>query len=447
MTTKFLRRAAIVAACVLAVGALPAAAVTNDPLYGDQWALPQVGAPRAWQGASGEGVVVAIVDTGVDLTHDDLASKLVEGKDFVSGGQPQDEHGHGTHVAGIAAAATNNGIGIAGMAPAARIMPVRVLDEEGQGTASTVAEGVRWAVDNGAHIVNLSLGSLDQPLRGPAFGESLEYAWSQGAIPVVAAGNASFLLSSGYGQHPAIVVSATDPDDNQPEWASGVGEAEWGMAAPGGGGMLSAQESDIMSTYVGNQYKYERGTSMAAPQVSGAAALLRSMGLGQQRNVEILLETAEDVGPYRDTGHGRLDTGRAIEKAGAELHRQAQQSEQDPTTPRPQPEPAPQTDESPPASEEEPRQTERTPPPTPGSEEVEQDPADEGDDEADDAPAEEEEDVDDPDRKAPALTASDPDGGGGDGGGAGPIVAGAVGMLFAGLGGWLVLRRLGVGGG
>ncbi|HEY8769194.1 MAG TPA: S8 family serine peptidase, partial [Thermoleophilaceae bacterium] len=133
----------------------------NDPLFPHQWGLAQVKAPQAWaRGAQGSGATIAIVDSGIDLNHPDLSGKLVPGFDFASGAScasgGQDRNGHGTHVAGIAAATTNNGIGVAGTAPLAQIMPVRVLDEAGNGSSVDVSAGIKWAADQGAQVVNLS---------------------------------------------------------------------------------------------------------------------------------------------------------------------------------------------------------------------------------------------------------------------------------------------------
>ena len=303
---------------LVAVLALPGAAAA-DPLRDRQWGLEKVRAPEAWRIARGTGVVIAVVDSGVDLRHQDLRSRLVAGWDFVDGDdRPQDEEGHGTHVAGIAAAAAGNGRGIAGVAPGAKIMPVRVLDQDGTGRASDVARGIRWAVDRGADVINLSLGDLGEPLFGPAFAEAIRYAWSRGAIPVVAAGN-EYLLMSGYEDEPAIVVSATDRQDAKPGYSSGVGAARWGLAAPGGaGGAIGSADRNILSTYwrrgERNAYAYLAGTSMAAPHVSAAAAILRSAGLTPRQTVQRLLATAKDIGPQgRDQtfGHGRLDVAAA----------------------------------------------------------------------------------------------------------------------------------------
>ncbi len=322
-----MRRSAVAALVLLfVVAAAPPSAAVNDPGFANQWALQNVRAPEAWGSASGAGIVVAVVDTGVDLQHEDLQAKIVPGYDFVDDDDaPQDEEGHGTHVAGIAAAATNNGRGVAATAPETRIMPIRVLDHNGEGTGSDVAAGIRWAADNGAHVINLSLARVGKQVFGPGFGEAIEYAWSKGAIPVVAAGN-EFLLWSGYTNVNAIVVSATTRNDRKPAYSSGVGDAKWGMAAPGGADPLTSAAADrILSTYWAagqrNQYAYQSGTSMAAPHVAGAATVLRSMGVGRDRAVQILLSTAEDIGSSGDFGHGRLDLAAAVEAGRVETGR------------------------------------------------------------------------------------------------------------------------------
>src|SRR4051794_3470703 len=169
-------RPAAVAAAVLSAFALTAspagAAAPNDPLYAHQYGPQQIHAPEAWATSTGAGAVIAVVDTGVDLSHEDLQGKLVSGATFIGcnpscgngdwkgpNGVGEPDDAHGTHVAGIAAAATNNGIGIAGVAPDAMVMPVKVL-ENGSGTFEDIAAGIRWATDHGADVINMSLGAI-----------------------------------------------------------------------------------------------------------------------------------------------------------------------------------------------------------------------------------------------------------------------------------------------
>lgn len=286
-----------------------------------------IGAPTAWETGRGAGVTIAIVDSGLDLDHEDLAGKLEPGYNAVSPGQsPQDDNGHGTHVAGVAAAAVNNGAGIISVAPDARLMPVKAFEADGTGSESDIEEAIRWAVDHGARVINMSFGEdTIQPVLGPAFRDAVAYAWSKGAVPVVAAGNGGdgFLTSSGFSQENALVVSAVTKEDTQPGYSSRVGQAKWGIAAPGGADSKSPPEDHIFSTYgkstapgETNFYAYLFGTSMAAPHVSGAVAVLLSLGLSPTDAVNRLLSTAKDVGPAgKDTtfGHGRLDVAKAVE--------------------------------------------------------------------------------------------------------------------------------------
>lgn len=299
---------------------------SGDLFFDKQWAMEIIGAPEAWSKGTGEGVVIATVDSGVDLEHEDLRSQILHGKgmDFVGGDNlPQGGNGHGTHVAGIAAGATGNGKGIASVAPGAKILPVRVFDDDGF-AHTTLDTAIEWAAEHGADVINVSAGTLtkgvgeDETLFGPEFRQSIEHAWSKGVIVVLAAGN-DFFLQSGYADIPAIVVAATDRHDRKPDFSSGVGEAKWGMAAPGGSSTTDRISDDIYSTYYErgkqNSYDYLRGTSMAAPFVSGAAAVLRGMGLGPRETVDRLLSTAKDLGPEgRDPtfGYGRLDLAAAV---------------------------------------------------------------------------------------------------------------------------------------
>lgn len=321
------------AAVLVLFGALllatsPARAAVNDPGLSQQWALPMVGAPDAWATGTGAGVTIAVVDTGVHFGHEDLSGKVLPGRNFVTpGAAAQDDNGHGTHVAGVAAALTNNGRGIAGVAPDAKILPVKVLNAEGQG--STVADGIRWAADQGVAVINLSLGDQEKEnytaILGPSFGDAVEYAWTKGAICVVSAGNVQnrdyeFVTSPNFGSHNAIVVTSLTKAGTKPELARPIRSAKWGMAAPGGDPAEGARaEDNVLSAWFepgkNNSYAYAAGTSMAAPHVAGAAAVLRGLGLSKQATVDRLLATARDVGPAGDDstyGHGALDMRAAV---------------------------------------------------------------------------------------------------------------------------------------
>ena len=245
-------------------GGSPGTGPVNDPLFPRQWGLTQIHAPAAWQrGVKGRGVTIAVVDTGVDLKHPDLASKLVTGKDFQAGARdcppgPQDENGHGTHVAGIAAAVTDNAIGVAGTAPAAKIMPVRVLDASGSGDSSTIIAGIRYAASHGAKVINLSLGEMEIVGQTQAINQDIEdavnYAWSKGALVVGAAGNDTFpLCSYPSAAERAVCVGATD-GRGLPTWYSNFpnnphGMGSIGVRAPGGvGSVFCEDDEDIWST-------------------------------------------------------------------------------------------------------------------------------------------------------------------------------------------------------
>ncbi|MBW3614387.1 MAG: S8 family serine peptidase [Actinobacteria bacterium] len=323
--------AVAVSVLVVALLAWPAEA-SNDPSYAKQWALPKIGAPAAWAATTGDGVRIGIVDTGIDLGHEDLAGAVVAHTSCIgSGGDPsrcggsgQDENGHGTHVAGIVAAAKDNGVGVAGVAPDAELVVAKALDGKGSGTTEDINGGIRWVVDNGARVVNLSLGGnfLITSLFGTSFAEGVEYAWSKGAVVVLASGNTNLLGlgigSSDYGELPAIVVGATGPDDRVASYSSPMGNARWSIVAPGGAGK-GTEGSDVLSTYwrpgKANQYAALAGTSMATPHVAAAAAMVLSRGATPEAAVARILATADRrvaCGSGSPNCKGRLDVAAAV---------------------------------------------------------------------------------------------------------------------------------------
>jgi thermitase len=240
--------------------------IPDDPGWGQQYGPASIQAPLAWDVTTGTvTVTIAIVDTGIDLGHPDFAGKLVTGTTFITTTtSPQDDNGHGTHVAGIAAATGNNALGIAGVNWGARLMPIKVLDSQGNGDDLDVAAGIVWAADHGAKVVNLSLGG---ECPSPIMDLAVTYAYTSGVTVVAAAGNtgrAGVLCPAAY--EPAIAAAATGPSNLQAAFSTYGPEVD--LAAPGVG---------IYSTMPGGGYGYKSGTSMAAPHIAGAAALLASL--------------------------------------------------------------------------------------------------------------------------------------------------------------------------
>lgn len=270
----------------------------------------------AWQSCyQGEGLTVAVVDTGIDLDHPDLQANLVTGQTFVAGtSTPDDDYGHGTHVAGIIAAVNNNG-GIIGVAPEASLMPVKVLDRQGSGSVYKVAEGIEWAVNHGAAIINLSLGTVAD---SATLKTAVDYAYNNGVLIVAAGGNcgdsAYYLNGCSYQDQPVypgaysnvMAVASTDSNDNQSSFSNQGSYIE--IAAPG---------STIYSTYPPSSYTTLSGTSMAAPHVAGLAALVWSQNSGwtnQQVRTQIR-STAQDLGASgwdSQFGYGRIDAAGAM---------------------------------------------------------------------------------------------------------------------------------------
>ena len=295
--------------------------VPNDPLFADQWHLDRIGARRAWDFATGRGVTVAVVDTGIACEDhgpyakgSDLArTECVEGRNFVQGTtHASDDQGHGTHVAGTIAQSTDNGLGAAGLAFHARLMPVKVLNAEGWGSTVDVADGIRWAADHGAQVINLSLGG---PRNAGVLGRAIAHARARGAVVVAAAGN-----TSGRVQYPGatagvIAVSATDARDEIARFSSRGDAID--LAAPG----VEVVQQTICNRGLDRCERFPgfSGTSMAAPHVAGAAAMLVSLGVSQPDEVEARLKFSSRsrgtrLEERRRYGAGLLDAAAAVER-------------------------------------------------------------------------------------------------------------------------------------
>jgi subtilisin family serine protease len=287
---------------LFAIAALVAPAVAQaagDPRRAEQWALDIVEADKAWPVSTGDGAVVAVVDSGVQADHPDLAGRLLPGRDFVQNDAvPQDGDGHGTHVTGTIVATAGNGIGIAGVAPGAMVLPVRVLGDDGSGTTADVAKGIDWARTQAVDVINLSLGS-DVPLIGAIGGDDLDAAirraLAAGIVVVAAAGNNSMPVC----EQPAVdagllCVGAIDKRRLRSFYSSfGRGLS---LVAPGGSGAPVTGE-DVLSTMPPSTYEELAGTSQAAPHVSGVAALLAARGVRGKAAAARILATATDLGP------------------------------------------------------------------------------------------------------------------------------------------------------
>jgi subtilisin family serine protease len=235
----------------------------NDPRYGEQWGLPVMGIPSAWSSLAADApiITVAVIDSGICGAHADLQGKVVAGWDFVDyDNDPNDEYGHGCGVAGIIAASNNNGVGIAGIAPNARIMPLRVLDHLGLGKYSSIANAIIYAADNGAQIINMSLAG---PNESAIVSDAIDYAIERGVTIIAASGNAGDTRVWFPASHPSVV--AVGSIDQSLEMSSFTNHDDnLDILAPG---------RNILTTNMLGDYELMTGTSFASPHVAGAAAL------------------------------------------------------------------------------------------------------------------------------------------------------------------------------
>ncbi len=310
----------------------------------EQWNLALVGVPEAWARATGEGVVVAVVDSGVDARHPDLRERMAGSIDCVgAAGDPErcgeggdtDEDGHGTHVAGIVLATADNGRGVAGVAPAASLLSVRALVPErcaqrpcgATGRGEDVAAGVRWAVEHGADVVNLSLGATEGEGRDVLLA-AIDEAWEAGVVVVVAGPTRTTAIDVGGSR--AVVVTAVGADRTVAPYATAVAPGSTALAAPGGVARAAtpdgcAGDEAVLSDLPVPGGEVDAtgclvGTSMAAPHVAGALALLREAGLSGAEAIDTLVATATDLGADgadATYGSGLLDIPAALDRAGA----------------------------------------------------------------------------------------------------------------------------------
>ena len=247
----------------------------SPSLGGNNWNLDNLNVPEVWAGVDGfagvkgAGATIAVIDTGIDLDHPEFSNRLVAGYDFVDNDtDPDDIDGHGTHVAGTIAGRDDDNTGISGVAPAAKIMPIRVLDNEGEGWNSDIVAGIRWAVDNGADVINLSLGGDDY---SRSMEQAIRYANERGSVVVMASGNEGKPSPNYPAAHAAnygIAVGAVDRNQNFADFSNQAGRNTLDyVTAPG---------VSIYSAVPDGRYDYYSGTSMATPHVAGLAALLKS---------------------------------------------------------------------------------------------------------------------------------------------------------------------------
>lgn len=285
---------------------LEPSAIPDDPDFPAQWHLPQIKAPEAWDISTGrDALTIAILDTGVDSTHPDLDSKLVPGWNvWDNSPNTEDYYGHGTKVAGTAAATGNNGAGVASVAWNCKLMPVRVTPNEGYTTYSALASGLVWAADHGARVANISF----QASGSNAVADAAGYFQAHGGVVVVAAGNSGAPDTAPENPY-VLTVSAT-----------GSGDGLAGFSTTGSVVDLSAPGVSINTTRMGGDYAFASGTSFSAPVVAGVAALVLSTnpGLNSAQVQAILEQSADDLGSAGwdpQYGAGRVNACRAVELA------------------------------------------------------------------------------------------------------------------------------------
>ncbi len=292
----------------------------DDPDYPKQWNLRSINVEAAWDETKGEGITVAVIDTGIARVPDLEQTEFVKGYDFVNNqDDATDDNGHGTHVAGTIAQSTNNGLGVAGIAYQAKLMPLKVLSSSGGGTVADIADAIRFAADNGADVINMSLGGGGD---ADVLREAIDYAYGKGVVIVAAAGNANTNAAAYPARYPNVIaVSATNASGGKAPYSNfGAGVD---ISAPGGdtsgenemGGIL---QNTIDPSTGESVFRAFQGTSMAAPHVAAVAALVRASGVEDPAEVvKVLKESARQVqgDELNHFGAGQLDADSAVKLA------------------------------------------------------------------------------------------------------------------------------------
>ena len=287
----------------------------NDPQYSKQWHLHSIHAERAWEDNRGKGITVAIIDTGVSKVPDLANTEFVAGYDFVNDkATADDDNGHGTHVAGTVAQSTNNNYGVAGIAYEAKIMPLKVLSGSGGGTIGDIAEAIRFAADNKADIINMSLGGGGE---SQVMKDAIDYAYNKGVVIIAAAGNENNNSASYPARYAHVIgVGATDAQGERAEFSNyGAGVD---ISAPGGGNGSKIWQETIDPDTNTPIISGLQGTSMAAPHVAGVAALIKSTGITAPDEILAVLQQSVrqiEQDPQNYYGAGQLDAAAAVKLA------------------------------------------------------------------------------------------------------------------------------------
>ncbi len=292
----------------------------NDPLFKRQWNFEQINIESAWAITKGKGSIVAVVGTGISRVSDLETTDFLAGYDFINdNADATDDHGHGTHIAGTIAQSTNNAFGAAGIAPEASLMPIKVLSIGGNGTVADIAEGIRYAADHGAHVINLTMVGDGNSLF---LQKAIDYADRKGAVIISPAGNSGRTAAAYPARYRHVLgVAALDIKGQKAPYSNGGAGVD--ISAPGGwiegedptGGIIQNTFDRRMQVSIFAPYQ---GTSMAAPHVSGVAALIHSMGITDPSEIStILMRSVQRLhrDARNDYGAGKLDASAALKLA------------------------------------------------------------------------------------------------------------------------------------